>query len=162
MEIKFVADQMNGDLARWMRILGYDCQYFGGSGRNLDEEILRIASEDGRVVLTADKELFRCCVKLGLKAVYTPPAEIEIKLSEVIRALKLKDRSETSPRCTVCNGLLRRTSPPELKGRVNEEISRRYRTFWLCERCGKVYWEGSHWRGIRSTIRRAFVLARKA
>jgi len=25
-------------------------------------------------------------------------------------------------------------------------------TFWRCERCGKLYWQGSHWRGIRKRL----------
>ncbi|MCK4731564.1 MAG: hypothetical protein KAT65_03815 [Methanophagales archaeon] len=25
--------------------------------------------------------------------------------------------------------------------------------FWVCERCGRIYWEGSHWENMREKLR---------
>src|SRR5215813_270690 len=47
----FIADVMVGRLARWLRILGFDVLY---SNRYEDDEILRIASAENRMILTRD------------------------------------------------------------------------------------------------------------
>ncbi|RLG60933.1 hypothetical protein DRN86_01270 [Candidatus Geothermarchaeota archaeon] len=160
MEIKFIADEMNGNLAKWLRILGYDCLYPKG-GDNLDEKILRTAEKEKRIVLTADRELFRTCVKRGIKAVYTPFVQIEEKLAYLIRKLNLSVDFSLAPRCTICNHKLRYVHSDELKGKLDEGIIRRYKKFWVCDNCGKIYWEGSHWINIKRTIESSLKLSKK-
>ena len=54
MRPRFSLDEMLGSLAKWLRIMGYDALYL----RDLnDGEILRRAEEEGRILLTRDKEL---------------------------------------------------------------------------------------------------------
>jgi len=48
-EIKFVADVMVGKLARWLRVLGFDVVY---SNVLDDDEIIRLAKSESRVILT--------------------------------------------------------------------------------------------------------------
>src|SRR5262249_1943372 len=50
-ESRLIADVMVGRLARWLRILGFDVLY---SNRFEDNEILRIATAENRIVLTRD------------------------------------------------------------------------------------------------------------
>src|SRR5438128_12656525 len=46
---KFVADVMVGKLSRWLRVLGFDVAY---SNTYPDEEIVRIAESENRIILT--------------------------------------------------------------------------------------------------------------
>ncbi|MDI7277663.1 MAG: Mut7-C RNAse domain-containing protein, partial [Anaerolineae bacterium] len=50
-EPSFVADAMLGRLARWLRILGYDTLY---DPRWHDDELVRLARAQGRILLTRD------------------------------------------------------------------------------------------------------------
>ena len=159
--IKFIADGMNGDLAKWLRILGYDCIYPKGEG-NYDQKIVELAIEEDRVVLTADKELFKTCVRRGVKVVYTPHKTIEEKLSRVIRKLNLPRKCIEPSRCTLCNFPLKQVDSSQIEGKIAKEIINRYQRFWLCMRCGKVYWEGSHWSKISETIKKSFELSSKS
>jgi uncharacterized protein with PIN domain len=55
-------------------------------------------------------------------------------------------------RCTLCNGPLE-----EVEGSDIDDDSTRLEegsTLWRCERCGKLYWRGSHWQGIRERLDR--------
>lgn len=57
-DIKFVADVMVGKLARWLRMLGFDTAY---SNKFEDDELLRIAQSEARILLTRDVPLAARC-----------------------------------------------------------------------------------------------------
>ena len=71
--MKFIADSMLGDVARWLRMLGYDTLY---SKSIKDHEILIIAERDDRVILTRDISLVRRARKRGLRAILIDSTEI--------------------------------------------------------------------------------------
>ncbi|MBW2661546.1 MAG: hypothetical protein JRD93_06075, partial [Deltaproteobacteria bacterium] len=56
MEKIFIADAMLGRLAKWMRIIGCDVEYFSEIS---DNEISERAFHSGRVILTRDTMLIR-------------------------------------------------------------------------------------------------------
>src|SRR3990170_1884649 len=51
-ERRFAADAMLGRLARWLRLLGFDCAY---DVATTDEGIARLAMSEGRTLLTRDR-----------------------------------------------------------------------------------------------------------
>lgn len=143
---------MNGDIARWLRILGYDCLYLKGT-RNLDKKIVNEAKRRGRIVLTADRGLFRKCVSEGVKAIYTLGESREDRLAYLIQRLGLDTSLERRPiRCSLCNDRLRRIGSKEISGTLPPKLVERYNEFWICLKCDKVYWQGSHWVGIKRII----------
>ncbi|MGC9009740.1 MAG: Mut7-C RNAse domain-containing protein [Sulfolobales archaeon] len=153
-EPRFVVDTMLGNLARWLRILGYDTLY---SNRYSDYRILKISEEDRRVLVTRDRGLFIRAKKNNLEAVLIETESVE----EMLRILRKRYniRLEVDPndtRCPACNYPLKRTtSLTEVAGKVSSEIASKYREFWVCYRCGKVYWRGNHWKTIEKTLERA-------
>lgn len=52
--MKFVADHMLGRLAKWLRILGFDTLFLTDVP---DEEILKKARGENRIILTRDRAL---------------------------------------------------------------------------------------------------------
>ncbi|HEY3346611.1 MAG TPA: Mut7-C RNAse domain-containing protein, partial [Nitrospirota bacterium] len=53
---KFAVDAMLGKLARWLRILGYDTTY---RQEIADDELVRNALDEGRIILTRDTLLVK-------------------------------------------------------------------------------------------------------
>lgn len=148
---RFVVDSMLGHVARWLRLLGYDTLYF----REIEDwRLLRIAEEEDRILLTRDLGLFRRARKRGLRALFIEDPSIEkvLALLSVRYGVRLNfDKSDT--RCPECNARLRyTTSLVELAGRVSSYIATRYKEFWVCPSCGKVYWQGRHWKTIEKTL----------
>lgn len=154
---KFVADTMMGELARWLRILGYDVLY---SRYFTDDEILRLASTTNRVILTRDRRLHRKALRMGLKSVYIESVESTAhRLAEVSVKAGIEINADPSKsRCPECNGELLPADRSKVSGKVPPAAKRAYESFYVCSKCGKVYWEGSHWRNIRRVVGEAKTL----
>jgi len=153
-EISFVVDTMLGDVARWLRLMGYDALY---SRNYQDWQILRVAEKGRRTIVTRDRGLYNKARRRGLSAVliesYGMPerlAELALKTRIILRADP--DRS----RCTECNGeLVRVEDKSVVRDRVPPGALEAHKVFYVCSRCGRVYWKGGHWRNIERIITEA-------
>ena len=63
-DIKFLVDEMHGKLSHWMRLLGYQVKYsrdyeekYGKSVK--DKYLIEECLNDKRILITADKEMYR-------------------------------------------------------------------------------------------------------
>jgi len=135
--MRLLADCMLGRLARWLRILGYDTAY---ENEATDAEIARRARSQGRVVLTADRELSRRC---GLDALLIRSQALGDQVLEVQRALGPPPEPALS-RCPVCNTVLEEISVERADSRVPDHVVETREVFRECHGCGRVYWRGSH------------------
>ena len=151
--MKLITDSMLGRLARWLRISGYDVVYVAGME---DDEILEMASaEGGRVLVSRDEDLCRKAAKAGVQYVLIRSGEILDQLRQMKREAGVEFHGEpTFSRCPLCNGEVGRADKREVEGKVPEEVLDRVPEFWQCRDCGRVYWHGSHWDGIRDMVGR--------
>jgi len=151
---RFIVDSMLGHAARWLRMLGYDTVYY----RNIDDwKLLRMAKNEDRIILTRDLGLFRRARKNGLRALFIEDPSIEkiLALLSIRYGIRL-EFDENDTRCPECNGILRYTSSIiEVSSKVSKDIVLKYKKFWICQSCGKVYWQGTHWKTIPSILERA-------
>lgn len=138
----FIADAMLGKLARWLRILGFDTLYEPALS---DGALILKAKEEGRVLLTRDIPLHKKASREGTRTLLVKEKNNLAQLKEV--APFLSDPPQGS-RCPLCNSHLKsvRSTGKALSVTGIEGKS------WLCPSCGKLYWHGSHWKGIRRTL----------
>lgn len=139
-EVRFVVDVNLGKLALKLRLLGFDTLF----RNNLeDDEIVRIALKDRRIILTRDKEILKQnTVKHGYFLRSQDPVK---QVGEVVGRLQLQQLIQPFIRCSVCNGLLVACEKQEVKQKVKADTFEFYDEFWRCMDCGKVYWKGSHY-----------------
>ncbi|MBI5212637.1 MAG: Mut7-C RNAse domain-containing protein [Nitrospirae bacterium] len=155
-QLRFIADVMLGSLAKWLRILGFDTSYF----RTIDDnEIIRIAKQEQRVLLTRDTRLVKS--KKVSKHILIKANDMPGQLKEVLKSLPLAPHgSSTCPlslpftRCSKCNGELEFSDKESVSGNVPEHVFLNFDSFLRCGDCGKVYWEGSHKKLIDGQIRK--------
>ncbi len=157
----FIVDSMLGSIAKWLRILGYDTLY---SSRYDDWQILRVAEKTGRTIITSDRGLYWRARKRGLRVVLIEEQDRIARLAEV--AEKTGIRVELDPkrsRCPVCNGeLVEVRDKRVVADRVPPQSLKANEVFYVCTRCGKVYWEGSHWRNMKKVVEEVRRLTRKS
>lgn len=151
---RMIADTMLGEVARWLRILGYDVLY---SRNYSDYQIINIARKTNRVILTRDWGLHVKARKRGIRSIYVSTDNITERLAELVLKLGIElNPDPAKSRCPECNAeLIVVRDKTRVKDRVPPGAYERYSVFYLCPRCGRVYWEGGHWRNIRRIVSEA-------
>ncbi len=140
----FILDVHLTRLARYLRILGFDCAY---EHNYEDEEIADISSRERRVVLTRDRGLLkRKQVSYG----YWVRSQIPKKqLREVSRRYMLREWFPLTSRCSHCNSPMLQVEKEVVEDSLPRYTRLTYETFFRCTGCGQLYWEGAHYPKIR-------------
>ena len=144
--MKFVCDEMLGSLAKWLRILGYDTKYV----KNMDDdEIASIAIDEGRILITRDKNL----AKKVKNSIYLENNGLENQLKKIIKILNLKiDENKILTRCIICNEKIVEIEKKKVKGRVPPHVYETHEKFFICPKCHRIYWIGTHFDNMRKFI----------
>jgi len=158
--ISFLADAMLGNIARKLRIFGFDTIYLAHA---TDNEILKTGIEQDRVILTADKEFFRRIIKVGARGVLVGGGASEQEdLIQILTKTGITSigTNGIGSRCTACNGTLEERTSDQVKNDLDskdhvaidvpDKVISYHKQFFECTACRKIYWEGSHLKGIRS------------
>ncbi len=157
--VRFACDAMCGGLARWLRACGVDASFQHGID---DDELLRHALAESRVVVSSDgslfdRKLFRTGEVKGLRLPVGLLLQVQVEL--VFREFRLR---VGFPRCTRCNGELHPVGRDEVCDVVPARSLVWAKEFFRCDECGHVFWEGTHWRRIGAVRRRLEKLADEA
>ncbi len=141
-EPRWIADEMLGRLARYLRIVGSDTLYARGVE---DREILRLASAEDRVVLTRDRLL----AHRAPRSLWIASPRLAEQWAQLRAAWPALPQSVAFARCTVCNGeLALATVPAEgWEPRVPRGVP-----VWRCGACGHLYWDGTHTVALRRRL----------
>ncbi len=150
--MKFLVDRMLGKLAKKLRMLGYDAVYYGGGDLH---QLIHMAREDGRVILTRNKKL-----------IPKRPEDRIIQVSEDDPVLQLQalaqqgcvafTRDKLLSRCLVCNSLIEEIPREDAEGKVPDFIFYQQKTFFRCPSCRRIYWQGSHPKRMENGIEEIF------
>lgn len=144
---RFVADSHLGGLAHMLRMMGFDTRYDNGFH---DDEIVAIAENEGRIVLSRDRELLkRRNVAHGC---YLHALKTEQQLREIAGRLGLLKMAKPFSRCLLCNALLHPVDKKHVLDQLPPGVKENCEHFSKCDECGHVFWEGSHWRNMRRLL----------
>lgn len=146
-EIKFIVDVNLGKLVKYLRLLGFDTYY-----RNdlEDEEIVKIAKDEGRIILTKDLGVLkRSDVDRGYYVRSQKPTE---QVQEVIKRFDLGKTVKPFTLCMECNGNLEKVKKKDIENELLPGTKANFNEFYRCTDCGKIYWKGSHYEKMQKMI----------
>jgi hypothetical protein len=136
---RFIVDVNLGRLARYLRLLGFDCHYRNDID---DAEIARISAGESRTVLTRDRALLQ--QKIITRGYFVRADRPLEQVREVLARLDLYRQVRPFTRCTRCNGVLEAVDKGDVLDRLEPKTRRYYDEFRRCTACGQIYWKGSH------------------
>ncbi|MEN8182898.1 MAG: Mut7-C RNAse domain-containing protein, partial [Myxococcota bacterium] len=138
---------MLGRLARWLRLLGFDCAWEHDIA---DEVLIRRATAEGRIVLSRDRALTE---EWRISGIHWVDAEkVREQLAEVVRAFDLAPDIRLLSRCSHCNAPLAPAALGDVVDRVPPRGLERHDVFSACPACMRVYWEGTHTARIKRFV----------
>ncbi len=134
---------MLGNLARKLRILGYDSKYDSSIE---DSILLNLAEGQKRVLVTKDENLSKSAEKLGVTTVLIRGNDEIGQIVQIATKIGIANFViDTNPsRCTDCNGKIETIDKIRIMNKVPPGIYERQEKFWSCKDCKKIYWEGTH------------------
>ncbi|MHA3775136.1 Mut7-C RNAse domain-containing protein [Verrucomicrobiota bacterium sgz303538] len=143
-EIRFAADAMVQSLAKWLRLLGYDClagdEWFG---RKLVEQ----AVNEDRWILSRNTNFGHYLPQVLRDQMHLFPVSSQSlpeQMRDVVRHFDLAPEAFLFTRCVECNSPLSEISPAEFQEQLPPDVRAHQARFWRCAQCGRVYWHGSH------------------
>ena len=145
--IRFVADVHLGQLAAYLRMLGFDTLY-----RNdyEDPELARLSATLNRVLLTRDRGLLkRKMVVHGYCVRGTQPRQ---QLLAVFRRYRLAPQAQPWTRCARCNGALIAVEKEAILTQLEPKTRLYYHDFRQCTECGQLFWEGAHFQRMQAFV----------
>lgn len=146
--VRFIIDIHLGQLARYLRLLGFDTVY--PDHNHDDADLAQIAHDENRILLTRDRGLLkRSLVTHGYIIRTKNPEE---QLTAVLHRYHLFDDILNTPRCLRCNGQLKPVAKEAIIDRLEPKTKLYYDTFHVCIDCQQIYWQGSHYPKIREFI----------
>ncbi|HTL16101.1 MAG TPA: Mut7-C RNAse domain-containing protein [Patescibacteria group bacterium] len=148
-EIHFFCDSGLGGLARWLRGAGYDALW---KPHIADDRLLELARQSSSTVLTTDSMLMERRVLRDkiIPSFWLPPTlSIPEQLERVFREFEL---CVNTPRCMSCGGPLVKTDKEALREQIPPKTYLWLNDYFVCARCGKLFWHGTHWKRIMGRL----------
>jgi uncharacterized protein with PIN domain len=145
----FLCDAGLGGLARWLRAAGYEADWIPDVK---DSVLIQEARKRGAIVITTDSMMMeRRVLREGeVRALWVPPAfKMHEQLALVLREL---DLPLLQPRCMHCGGSLELIDKETFRDRIPPKTYLWLDEFFRCQRCGKLFWHGTHWSKIRQQL----------
>jgi len=146
-EIKFIADNNVGKLARWLRLIGYDTILFKQKN---NRKMINMALGESRIILTKDSQLMkrRLVTQGRVRAMLVKHDDPQAQLRDVVQALKLDYYFRPFSRCLECNESLVPCGREQVQGVVPPHVLETHHEFTRCPKCRRVYWQGTHWQAM--------------
>jgi len=144
---RFILDVQLGKLASFLRMLGFDTLYYPDSNESL---LLSISLNDGRTLLSRDKDLLRNeSLTRRYRVVSDQPRE---QTAEVIHRFDLASSVSPFTRCIRCNTLLEHVEKNDIINRLPPKVQSCYTEFFFCPHCDRLFWKGSHYETMKRFV----------
>ena len=143
----FLADAHLGGLARFLRMLGFDTLH---DQRLPDREIRRLAHDQGRIVLTRDRDLLKC--REIARGCYVRALRAEAQLREVAARYGLAAHARPFTLCMHCNLPLAPVGKDAVASQVPPRVLELHESFTRCPGCKRVYWPGTHYERMKAAL----------
>ena len=145
--LRFILDTHLGKLAKYIRLLGIDACY---DNAYVDEQVVEIAADERRIILTRDVGLLKR--KQVLRGYFVRATAPLAQLREIFDRFDLRNTAKPFTRCVYCNVMLLEVSKNDLDRDVPVDVLNRFDTFRLCPNCDRVYWQGSHYERMQHYV----------
>ena len=147
----FLVDGMLGNIAKKLRLFGFDSEYFSDID---DSKLIEKAKNENRMIISRDRHLIDRAKKNEVLSIYvTKENELE-QFLEILETtnLRLDGISGDAARCTKCNSTTSQISKLKIGNKIPQGVLEFNDKFWKCDKCEQIYWEGTHIKNLQEFV----------
>jgi hypothetical protein len=145
---RFLCDEMLGQLCRYLRAAGYDT-LFANNGHQ-DRVLLQRCHDEGRYFLTQDQLVREHKAARGI-ALILPQGDLDQLAAIVAAHFRLDWLGNAFTLCLVDNTPFLPADASSI-ARVPADAIKPGEPLNVCPKCGRVYWQGSHYKRMRARL----------
>ena len=138
--MKFIADSMLDRLAKWMRIMGCDVEYYS---KIEDGELVDLALREGRIILTKDTLVIKRKKAKG-NFFLVEGNNYQDQLKQIVKRYSIDPYQNLLTRCIECNVPLEGIDKERIIKRVPKYVYETQESFSTCPKCNRLYWNATH------------------
>ena len=147
---KFLLAENLSRLAKWLRLLGYDTVVYKSISYH---NMVRLALKDSRIILTRSKKDADLKRRFSRRLIVS---DKHLGQLEEIKDLLQLNNDKIFTRCLICNRILYDISKNKIQDFVPEFVWERHSKFKICRKCGKIYWQGTHYKDMLNKLKKIF------
>lgn len=132
-------------VGKWLRAAGYDTAIAPRGAR--DEEVVRLAVDEERVLLTCDKRMMPLLERASVAWLMLPTSRARDAVPILVATLGIDMRFSPWSRCLKCNVPLEDVARSDVDVFVLARAPPE-QDLYRCPSCRQVFWEGSHVRRL--------------
>lgn len=142
-KVCFFVDSMLGNIAKKLRLLGYDSRYDAYID---DDKLIEYAKSENRIIVSRDENLVKKSKKLNLKSILVSKTDEIEQFLEIVNGsgITISQICGDSARCPKCNSSTEIVLKSSIKDEIPSKVFEINKKFWKCMGCNQVYWEGTH------------------
>ena len=147
---RFLLAENLGRLAKWLRLLGYDTVVYKSISYH---NMVRLALKDRRIILTRSKKDANLNGRFSRRLIVS---DKHLDQLEEIKDLLRLNNDKVFTRCLICNRILYDISKNKIQDFIPEFVWERHSKFKICRKCGKIYWQGTHYKDMLNKLKKIF------
>ncbi len=147
----FFVDAMLGNIAKKLRLMGYDSKYFSDID---DDELIQSAKKDERIIISKDEDLIRKSKKYGMQSIFVKNTEEIEQFRDIIKKINLKiiEINGDRARCPNCNSKTIVVDKKNILQKIPSKVLEYNDKFWECKSCNQIFWEGTHIKNLQKFV----------
>jgi len=141
--LRFAVDRMLGNLAQWLRIIGYDTTF----NKNLSlKAFSELSKAEQRIILTRNSRIHE--IRSPVEYYLVAQQQSDKQFREIIDKFNLDTKKHIFSRCLECNVRVDEVKREDVKNDIPDYVYNNSDIFLKCPECGKVFWKGSHYESV--------------
>ena len=147
----FLVDAMLGNIAKKLRLFGFDSEYFSDID---DSKLIEKAKNENRTIISRDRLLIDRAKKNEISSIYITKEKELDQFLEILETthLQLDEISGNTARCPKCNSSTSQIEKLKIRNKIPEGVLEYNDKFWKCEGCDQIYWEGTHIKNLQEFV----------
>jgi len=147
----FLVDAMLGNIAKKLRLFGFDSEYFSDID---DSKLIEKAKNENRTIISRDRLLIDRAKKNEISSIYITKEKELDQFLEILETthLQLDEISGNTARCPKCNSSTSQIDKLKIRNKIPEGVLEYNDKFWKCEGCDQIYWEGTHIKNLQEFV----------